>query len=83
MVFAVTRGGSFSGSVRVTIHTNTFMPGRSERPLGFMEGSKRSLRTERSVILLSGQSSGSWSRTHERANQTSQMTDIIHSHMAS
>uniref|UniRef100_A0A7C9D2X2 Uncharacterized protein n=1 Tax=Opuntia streptacantha TaxID=393608 RepID=A0A7C9D2X2_OPUST len=82
MVLAVTRGGSFSGSA---VDTNTSMPGRSDLPFGFLRlgDSYRSLSTERSIILFTGQIFGSWSRTQEKANQISHATDIPHNQMAS
>ncbi|KAM0044948.1 hypothetical protein Hdeb2414_s0010g00359071 [Helianthus debilis subsp. tardiflorus] len=81
MVLAVTSGGSFSASA---VETNMSIPGRSERFLGlFWVGSKRSFRTERSVVRVTGQSLGSWSRSQENANHTSQITDMSHSQTAS
>ncbi|OAY70375.1 hypothetical protein ACMD2_03749 [Ananas comosus] len=81
-VLAVTRGGSLSGSA---VDTNTSTPGRSDRPLGLraLGDSNRSLSTARSAARFTGQSFGSWSRSHEKANHVSQAIDSPHSHTAS
>uniref|UniRef100_A0A7C9CDF0 Uncharacterized protein n=1 Tax=Opuntia streptacantha TaxID=393608 RepID=A0A7C9CDF0_OPUST len=82
IVFAVTRGGSFSGSA---VDTKMSTPGRSDFPVGLLGPgvSNLSLKTLRSETRLTGLSLGSWSRTQENANQISQTTDIPHSHGAS
>ncbi|KAH0457258.1 hypothetical protein IEQ34_015165 [Dendrobium chrysotoxum] len=60
-------------------------PGRSDFPVGLVGVgiSNLSLRTDRSVARFTGESFGSWSRSHENANQSSQTTDIPHSQIAS
>lgn len=82
IVFAVTSGGSFSGSA---VEMKTSIPGRSERPLG-LEGdgvSNFSFKAWRSVDRFTGLSLGRMSRTHENANQSSQIMEMTHSQIAS
>ncbi|CAA6673778.1 unnamed protein product [Spirodela intermedia] len=79
MVFAVTSGGSFSGSA---VETKMSIPGRSDLPPP-PPLSNFSFSTARSVARLIGESLGSWSSSQQKANQTSQTTDIPHSQIAS
>ncbi|CAA6669625.1 unnamed protein product [Spirodela intermedia] len=71
-------GGSFSGSA---VETKMSIPGRSDLPEE--DFSNLSLSTVRSAARFTGQSLGSWSSSHEKANQISQTTDIPHSQTAS
>jgi hypothetical protein len=69
IVFAVTRGGSFSGSA---VETKTSIPGRSDF-----------FKTSRLADRLTGKSLGSWSSNQVKANQVSQMIDILYIQIAS
>ncbi|KAL0916326.1 hypothetical protein M5K25_013828 [Dendrobium thyrsiflorum] len=73
------------GEHRSAVETKTSMPGRSDLPLGLrrLGDSNLSLRTVRSVALFTGQSLGSWSRSHEKANQSSHVMDMAQSQIAS